>query len=98
MVRDIILNDDTAELMTKAGDWQLDDSTRQHEKLLIDSDKGAWRQNPTARVGIQRYLLDEAPGDLISVIKAELRNDGMRVDSVRQDADKGEITVEAAYE
>lgn len=97
MVQDIML-DDNYELQIAKGDFVVGESTAQHEKLLIGSNKGEWRQYPTCGVGIQRYINDEAPGDLVTSIKTELKNDGMTVNSVRINPDTGKIEIDAEYE
>ena len=96
MVNDVIL-DEQYELQMVNGDFAVGESTAQHEKLLIVSNKGEWRQYPISGVGIGRYVNDEAPGSLITAINTELKNDGMTVNSLRVNAD-GKIEIDAEYE
>ena len=95
MVRDVIL-DDAGGMQIIDGDFVIDSSTAQHERLLIVSNKGEWRQHPTCGVGIERYINDEAPGDLPTAIRTELKNDGMTVKTVRMNMN-GQIEIDAEY-
>jgi hypothetical protein len=92
---DLIIDSD---LQTDGGDFVVSESTAQHEKLLIESNKGEWRQYPLCGVGIARYINDETPGSLITAIKTELKNDGMNVNGVSISPDTGNIEIDAYYE
>jgi len=94
-VFDVKLND-SYDLQISNGDFAVGESTAQHERLLIESNKGEWRQYPTCGVGIMRYIHDESPGDLITAIKTELRNDGMNVAGISV-SDDGKIEIDASY-
>ena len=97
MVQDIML-DDNQDLMIAAGDFAVAESTQQHERMTIESAKGDWRQFPIFGVDIQRYLNDETPGDLVSAIKTELKNDGMIGVRVKINPQTGDILIDGEYE
>jgi hypothetical protein len=96
MANDIILHEGYEPVIAD-DDFTVGESAAQHEKLLLVSHQGEWRQHPACGVGIQRYINDEAPGDLVSAIRTELRNDGMKVRTVRITADE-KIVIDAEYE
>ena len=94
-VTDILL-DANFDLRIENGDFVAGESTRQHQQLLILTDKGEWKENPTRGVGAQGWLLDDKDGDLNAVVKTEYERDGMRIVAVKG---RGfNLQVEAVYE
>lgn len=93
-VFDILLDEDF-DLMFENGDIQIGESTRQHQELIILTEKGANRQYPTRGVGVTNYLNDDLIGGLNSVIKRELELDGMIVKAVKGIGDN--LIIEAEY-
>lgn len=83
MRTDILLNAND-DLDIAAGDWAVGSSAMQETDLLVTSQKGEWKQNPTSGFGISRYLkkrigastlIDSMPR-FIRDLKLELQNDG----------------------
>jgi hypothetical protein len=94
-MKDLIL-DATFDLSFANGDFVIDESTQQHQELLLLTNKGDWREDATIAVGVKRWLKDEDDGgDLTGEIKKEFEKDGMRVQSVKIDSTG--ITVNAPY-
>lgn len=85
------------EIQILAGDLVLGESTRQHQELILISEKGEWRESPLTGVAIRTELQNETTGaELLTRIKKEFERDGM---SVLQIKAKGQsITTEAIYE
>ncbi len=84
------------DLLIANGDFVSNESTRQHQTLLLLCEKGELREFPTRGIGIQGWIADEVTGDFNSTVKREYEADGMKVLSI-----KGSITnlqVEAVYE
>ena len=96
MPTDIILNDNL-DLKTRNGDFEVSESTLQHQKLLLLAQKGEWREYPRVGIGIQNYIEDDALGDLYQEIQKQYTRDGMQIDKLRVLQD-GKIDVEAEYE
>lgn len=95
MPKDILLNS-LFDLAIKAGDFDLGESTYQHQQLLILSDKGEWKENPKRGVGTKRFLESERPDNLAREIRQEFIADGMEVDKIRI-GENLQISVEANY-
>lgn len=92
---DILLTD--YDLETGNGDFLLGDPTYQNQELLLLSQKGEWKENPTIGVGISNYLLDEGKADLLRDIRIEFNRDGMKVEKISMDA-KGKLLIAASYD
>ncbi len=75
--------DASEDLAVNSGDFTTVESTPQHQQQLIMNDKGDFKQNPVACVGVFEYLYDENFGELIRTICLEFTKDGMDVVSVR---------------
>ena len=53
--KDIMLDDDN-ELIINNGDFEVKHSDGQHVKLILLSEKGAWRQQPFVGIGIRKLM------------------------------------------
>lgn len=93
---DILLNSNKDPKIMN-GDFAYGESTRQHQELILISEKGEWRENPLTGVGIRTELQNETTGsELLTAIKREFEKDGMTVLQIK--AKGGNITTEAIYE
>ena len=81
MPKDILL-DKNLDLVLKNGDFSIGESTAQHQKLLILSDKGEFKANPKRGVGARKYLETHKPDDFAREIRQEFSIDGMSVDAI----------------
>ncbi|MBS0647398.1 MAG: oxidase [Verrucomicrobia bacterium] len=72
----------------------VDKSDEQHQRLLLLTNKGDWKESATVGVGILRWLKDEGEG-LLAEIKKEFEKDGMTVKKI--DLTEGKLTTDAAY-
>jgi hypothetical protein len=88
-----LTNDD---LTIANGDFVKDESTLQHQSLLIRLKKGELRQYPKTGVGIENYLLDESSGDAYPEIQKQFEADGMTVRSIDVYED-GSVKTQAFY-
>lgn len=95
-VYDILL-DNSLDLSIKNGDLEVGESTLQHQHLLLITEKGQFKQHPTAGVGARSFLLDDRDkDDLQQEIQKEFEDDGMNVAKlVLNDYDN--IEAEAGY-
>lgn len=100
MPQDVLL-DSSLDLRFVDGDLVVVDGTRQHQQLLLVSEKGEWRENPTIGVGTLSWTLNERPADLNSEIKRQFEKDGMKVVAVQARQAVGsnnfELSIEAEY-
>lgn len=74
---------DSLELHIKNGDLVVDDNLKQAQQLLLGTNKGEWKQNPKAGVGIVNYLETSSVGELSREIREQFTRDGMQVSSVK---------------
>lgn len=89
--------DASFDLLIQNGDFVIDESTRQHQQLLILTEKGENREFPTRGVGISNWLNDDTPsGDLNAAIKKEFIADGMKIIAITNVGYT--INTEAVYE
>lgn len=91
---DILLGTD-GDLKIENGDLVIGYSDTQHQKLLLTSFKGQWKEKPTIGVGAAGFLKDEDVQGLAAEIKQEFERDGMRVNKIVVTTDN--IKVDATY-
>jgi hypothetical protein len=95
IMNDIALLDD--DVVASGGDWQVVESTMEHQRQLVLNNKGDYKENPTICVGAEMYLDDDSGFErLIREITVEYGKDGMAVQSVGLNA-AGEIISKADY-
>lgn len=77
------LEDTAGDLIIREGDFSLGESTSQHQKDLLISDKGQYKAFPTVGVGIEGWLNDDVNfAELERIVVGEFENDGMRVGQI----------------
>ena len=95
-VFDLLLDDDL-DLDVRGGDFAITESTQQHQKLILLTDKGEWRQSPATGVGINSMLLDDAAaGDIILEVQMQMEADGLIISHLTVTADK-QLSLTATY-
>lgn len=95
MTKDIILTENL-DLKIVNGDFVIGESTAQHQKILILSDKGEYKEFPMRGVGARRYLEDDTPDNLAREIRTEFSADGMTVNKIKI-GENSTIAVDAFY-
>jgi hypothetical protein len=93
-MKDIKINS-SLDVSFENGDFVVGDSTEQHQQLLLVTNKGDWKEDPTIAVGVQRFLKDEDNSGLLTEIKKEFERDGMRVNKIELSSDS--IIIDAPY-
>lgn len=92
-----IKNTDSGDLDFSAGDLLYVESDGQHQKDLLMARKGHYKEHPGIGVGIEDYVNETDPEELLRTIKKEFSADGMKVNKVTLNA-LGEIETDAYYE
>ena len=91
------LIDDNDDLITGInGELELGESTSQHQKLLLETEKGQWKENVLVGVGVMHYLENEDTAGLFNEIRKQFTNDGQQVDVIKFDA-TGKLLIDAFY-
>lgn len=73
------------DLLVKNGDLVVDDNLKQAQQMLLGTNKGEWKQNPKAGVGLVNYLETSSVGELSREIREQFTCDGMQVNNVKVD-------------
>lgn len=89
--------DETDDLVVMNGDVLTAECTMQHQRLLILTEKGEWKHDPTMGVGAFNYLDNDAVQELPRAISQEFARDGMKVQKVEV-LPNGTINSHADYE
>lgn len=96
---DIALEDDDLKI-TAGGDFEIVESTQEHQRQLVLNGKGDFKEFPDACVDAEGYVDDDGDNNgldaLINAIVTEFINDGMSVESVAPDR-TGQIISKAEY-
>lgn len=96
MPNDILLNEQGTAALWQNGDFVWGESTAQHQRLLLLSQKGDFKENPDRCVGFYTWLKDDANiGDVLAEVKAEFERDGMTIKNLG--IDNGQLQVDASY-
>lgn len=79
---DIALTPDL-DMKVADGDLVTEENLKQAQQLLLVTNKGEWKQHPTAGVGVANYLETASAGELSREIREQFSRDGMKVSSVK---------------
>lgn len=75
-----ILRDDTGDYIIRNGRLVIGESTYQHQEDIIMANPGDYPDDPTTGVGLQSYILDDAPTlSLETETQRQFEMDGMKV-------------------
>jgi len=91
-----LLIDDNLDLRIENGDFVVGESSLQHQYMIINSQKGEWKESPELGVGIDDEILNENPRRILNRMRRNLEYDGATVRSLEVLAD-GQIYVDAIY-
>lgn len=85
MARFDIKTDTDNDLFINAnGDFEITESTLQHQQDIIETNSGEWKEFPLCGIGIQNYLHAERPEqELQKEIGTQLTADGQSVKKVQ---------------
>ncbi|GAA4354184.1 hypothetical protein GCM10023185_15610 [Hymenobacter saemangeumensis] len=92
-----LLTDGEDDLVVRGGDLEIGESTEQHQRHILISEKGWWRGSPLVGVGLRSMLLDDAPGAVVSAeIQEQMELDGMTISQLALSTD-GQLYLLASY-
>jgi hypothetical protein len=86
----------TGEIGITDGDFEIVESTAEHQKELLLNQPDEFLQNPGVCVGAWSFMDDENVNGLIREMSLKFARDGMQVNSIRADA-SGIIRSDAYY-
>ncbi len=92
-----IKHTDTGDIDLSNRDLQYTNSDEQHQKDILLSQKGYYKEHPEMGVGIADYTNETDPEALLRSIKKEFSTDGMKVSRVTITA-TGDLEINARYE
>jgi phage baseplate assembly protein W len=78
MATDILL-DESGDLDISGGDLTAGESTQQHIRLILLTQKGQWKDSPVIGADIARIINNEKQQNLRQTIQKELEIDGLTV-------------------
>lgn len=94
---DIAHDEQTDDLViTSDGDFAFAECTKMHQKDLLLSEKGEWKESPGVGVGLFSFLDEDSSYDMLRAINMEFSKDGMKVREVK--VEQNGITTDAYYE
>lgn len=93
-MQDFLL-DEHGDLKIEDNDLVYAESSEQHQRLLLLCNKGDFKENPTAGVGLLFYLKDESTAGLMAAVKTEFESDGMRINEIK--IEDSQLKVNATY-
>jgi len=79
IVTDILFDPDTGDLACKDGDFVVGDSTFRHQADLLEAAEGEYKQYPTVGVGLNEFLNDENPAEMLRKIRIQFVRDGLNI-------------------
>lgn len=91
-----ILLAESGDVKVVNGDFVLDTSDAQNQRLLLILPKGAVKESPTATVGLSSYLETEDDAGLLREIRIKFTDDGMEVKQLGFDKD-GKLLIDPRY-
>lgn len=95
MPNDYLIDYSTGHLQIHNGDFVVGEATKQHQRKLLITQKGEYKQHPLVGVGIANYLDDENPDDLLRETRKQFVQDGMAVNKLEVTATG--VGVDAEY-
>lgn len=96
-MKDFLLDPETGDLQTNAGDFVTGVSDQQQQMLLLKLPKGSIKNNPVATVGVMGYLEHEDGAALLREIRNKFTADGMAIKSLGFSENGDQLKIDAPY-
>lgn len=84
------------DILLPGGDITYTESTGQHKRDLLLSDKGHFKESPETGVGTLNFLNDTDPENFYRTARKECSRDGMKVKNIT--LVDGQLEIDADYE
>lgn len=94
---DISLVPNNGEPKIANGDFVTEECTEQHQRLLLLSEKGEFKQFITTGVGLTSFMDDDSKDSILRVVAQEFTRDGMTVNKIVPGPVNGNIDIDASY-
>jgi hypothetical protein len=94
-MQDFLL-DETSDLRIENGDFAIGDATLQHQNHILLAQKGEFKNVPEIGAGVLNAINSENPRELLTEIRRNFEYDGMKVNTLKVDAD-GKLIIDATY-
>lgn len=78
------------------GDFDIGFSDFQHQKSIVISNKGEWKQHPEVGVGMAQILGDDLYTEMLIEAKKQLQYDGMQIENIFINK-HGKLIIEGKY-
>ncbi|MDI3319124.1 hypothetical protein [Pinibacter soli] len=95
-MKDFIL-DESDDLLIKNGDFVIDTSDEQQQRLMLLCAPGSFKNAPDKTVGIERFLMDDDVAGMLHAITARFKDDGCPVNSIEFNEQTGDLSYNAKY-
>lgn len=93
MRKDLTLGTETGDLVFTNGDLAIGDSDEQNAQLILDAEKGEYKEHPQVGVGLHKYLKSTGrEREMRREIAVQLELDGY--DNANIETDNGTIKIE----
>ena len=92
---DILYDQETGDIACKNGEFVSGDSTLQHQADLLEAGEGEYKQSPTVGVGLQGFLNDGDPAEMLRKIRIQFVGDGLNISQLEP---SGPLTIKANYQ
>lgn len=76
-------------------DLSYTNSDEQHQKDILLSDKGYYKESPTTGVGMVNFMNDSDPENMLRTIRKEFAKDGMKINKIK--IKEGNLQTDANY-
>lgn len=91
-----VMADEANDILITDGDFELGESTGQHQLFLLAAQKGDFRQSPDVGIGLENFVNGDAE-DMLAAIRSGWAGDGQKVSSISYNEQTGKIDYEASY-
>jgi hypothetical protein len=87
----------TGDLLILNGDLVIGTSDEQQVETALLTQAGELKQYPEAGIGIENFVDDDLPGDMLQKIRTQLEKDGMTVSGLSFIDETGNLNINAKY-
>jgi len=93
-----VLLDSNGDILFINGDLQYGRSNQQHQRDILLARPGDFKTALPIGVGINDFLKDDDPNDMLSAIKQHFNKDGMTLQQLSYDTTNKQLIINATYD